>query len=207
MWCRWSIFSQPWTRWFVSLRDKINVIDASLVNLANVSGNGLVSKNGSSWVARVLQGVANRTNVTNGDGASGNPTVDVVTADLVAGSNVSFTGSGVGRILDNGSGNLTINASGGGGGGAAWTDLLVYDFSSSGASNNVGVSIVGYQEILIILVNVGMASSGWRWLNVSIDGGTTPYTNFYESTTSGVPSVVNGVPFHTGTSASNRSLS
>ena len=30
-------FNQTWTRWFVSVRDKVNVINASVVNLGDVS--------------------------------------------------------------------------------------------------------------------------------------------------------------------------
>jgi len=108
-------FNQTWTRWFVSLRDKINVINESLINLIDVTGVGFLVKNGAVWVTRVLAGTSDRVVVTDGDGVSGNPTIDVVTADLIAGTNVSFTGSGVGRIIDNGYGGLTINASGGGG--------------------------------------------------------------------------------------------
>ncbi len=105
-------FSQVWTRWFVSLRDKINVINESLINLIDVTGTGFVVKSGVSWFTRTFLGTTNRVTVTNGTGA-GNPTVDVVTADLVAGTNVTFTGSGVGKVIDNGSGNLTINAASG----------------------------------------------------------------------------------------------
>lgn len=109
-------FNHVWTRWFVSLREKINVLNSSLVTLGEVTGTGILVKNGAAWVLRTLTGTDDRVTVTDGDGASGNPTVDVVTADLVAGTNVTFTGSGVDRIIDNGSGDLTISASGGGGG-------------------------------------------------------------------------------------------
>lgn len=108
-----KFFNQVWTRWFVSLRDKVNVINESLVNLLDVSGNGFLVKNGAVWVTRVIAGTLNRVSVTNGDGVSGNPTIDVVTADLIAGTNVSFTGSGVDRII--GTADLVINATGGGG--------------------------------------------------------------------------------------------
>lgn len=114
-----KFFNQVWTRWFISVRDKVNVINDSLVNLGAISGVGLIAKNGAVWAARVITGTANRVSVTNGNGAAGNPTVDVVTANLIAGTNVSFSGgSGVGQLIDNGQGNITINATGGGGGGS-----------------------------------------------------------------------------------------
>src|SRR5210317_1255233 len=45
----------------------------ALATLATATG--LLAKNGSTVAARTLTGVANQTAVTNGDGASGNPTV------------------------------------------------------------------------------------------------------------------------------------
>ena len=53
----------------------------------------------------------------------GNPTIDVVTGDLVAGTNITFDGTGVGRII--GPAPLTIYASGGGGSGGG--EILVAD--------------------------------------------------------------------------------
>lgn len=110
-----KFFNQTWTRWFVSLRDKVNVINDSLISLLDASGSGFLVKNGSQWVTRIITGTLNRVSVANGDGVSGNPTIDVVTADLIAGTNVSFIGSGVNRII--GTTDLTINATGGGGAG------------------------------------------------------------------------------------------
>ncbi len=132
-----KFFNQTWTRWLVSLRDKVNVINESVINLIDVIGTGFLVKNGIVWVTRSFQGTSNRVTVTNGDGTTGNPTVDVVTADLVAGTNVSFSGSGTGRIIDNGSGNLTINATGGGGG-SATGGITVTGGSLSGSVLNVG---------------------------------------------------------------------
>jgi hypothetical protein len=133
-------FSQTWTRWFVSLRDKINIIDESIVNLAGVSGSGVLVKNGVAWLLRTITGTANRVTVTNGSGAGGDPTIDVVTADLVAGTNVSFSGSGVGRII--GTTNLTINASGGGGGSSS-AGILVTAGDKSGSVLPVGFEVSG----------------------------------------------------------------
>lgn len=110
-------FTVNWMQWFLALRDKVNIINDSIVNLADVgSGPGIVAKNGASWLLRTITGTSNRVTVADGDGASGNPTIDVVTADLVAGTNVSFSSSGTDRIIDNGSGNLTISAGSSGGG-------------------------------------------------------------------------------------------
>lgn len=109
-------FNHVWTRWFVSLREKINVLNESLIVLAGVVGTGILVKNGASWLLRSIAGTANRTLITNGDGAAGNPTVNVVTNNLVAGTGISFTGDPLNRIIDNGAGALTINSTAAGGG-------------------------------------------------------------------------------------------
>lgn len=118
-----TLFSQPWIRWFISVRDKINVLNESIVSLSNITGVGFLAKDGVAWVLRTITGTADRVAVTEGDGAGGNPTIDVVTSDLIAGTNVSFTGSGVDRII--GTAPLTINATGGGSSGAG--EILVAD--------------------------------------------------------------------------------
>lgn len=110
-----KFFGQTWTRWFVSVRDKINVLNESIVNLSNITGTGILAKDGIAWVLRTIQGTVGRVSVTGGDGTA-DPTIDVVTADIIAGSGVSFgAGSGVGRIIDNGQGPLTISAGAGSG--------------------------------------------------------------------------------------------
>ncbi len=52
--------------------------DSDLTALAGVSSNGLLARTGSGTAAaRTITGTTNRITVTNGDGASGNPTLDV----------------------------------------------------------------------------------------------------------------------------------
>lgn len=132
-------FNQAWTRWFVSVRAKINVLNESLVNLAGLTGSpGFLVQNGAQWVSRIIQGTANRVSVSNGNGVGGDPTINVVTANLVAGTNVTFTGSGVGRIIDNGGGNLTINAAGGGGGGPAVEHVQISDMLTNLTTGDLG---------------------------------------------------------------------
>lgn len=68
-----KFFGQPWTRWFVSIQKKINVINESLVNLLNVSTSGFLVKDGSAWTTRTFQdspGIV----WLNADGTTGNPT-------------------------------------------------------------------------------------------------------------------------------------
>ena len=42
-------FNPVWTRWFISLRDKVNALSTSLVNLGDVAGAGIVVKDGDQW--------------------------------------------------------------------------------------------------------------------------------------------------------------
>lgn len=95
-----KFFNQVWTRWFVSLRDKINVINESMVNLGDVSGSGIIAKDGAAWVPREIKGTTGRIDVTNGDGVAGDPTITIPDSGVVAGSytNVDVTVGADGRI-------------------------------------------------------------------------------------------------------------
>lgn len=136
-------FSHTWTRWFVSLREKVNVINDTVASLSQLVGNGFVTVDGGTAVSRSIVGTDDRVSVANGNGVAGNPTIDVVTADLIAGPNVSFTGSGAGRIIDNGDGPLTISATGGGGGTDYLPWLAIGPFMPSG----VTADMEGYRVV------------------------------------------------------------
>ena len=83
-------FNQTWTRWFVSLRDKINVINDSLASIAVVTGDGLLNHSGGSWST-------------------------VGTGDLIQGTGVTLTGPLTDRLV--GTASVTISATGGSAGG------------------------------------------------------------------------------------------
>lgn len=68
-------FENNWTQWFLQLRDKVNIINTLIVNLSNLTGNGLVViQNSTNWLTRAIAAGTGIT-VTNGDGTAGNPTV------------------------------------------------------------------------------------------------------------------------------------
>jgi len=69
-----KLISQPWARWFTSLRAKINVINESLVNLLGITGIGFVVKNGALWAVRTFQAGAG-IDITNPTGAAGDPVI------------------------------------------------------------------------------------------------------------------------------------
>lgn len=110
-------FTNNWMQWFLLLRDKINVINDSLVTLGLVTDPGLLAKQADgSWEARTIVGTTDRVTVSNGDG-SGNPTIDIVDEgieDIVAGMLVA--GSNITLTYNDAAGTITIASSGGGGG-------------------------------------------------------------------------------------------
>lgn len=71
-----KLFHHAWTRWFLTIREKVNVISGSLVNLGSTGGTGFMAKDGDNWTPRTIEDTA-YTEVTNGDGISGNPVVDL----------------------------------------------------------------------------------------------------------------------------------
>jgi len=77
-----KLASHPWARWFLAVRAKINAINAALVNLgifADSGGSGLtVIKPDGSWTGITITGTPGRVTVTNGDGTTGNPTIDSI---------------------------------------------------------------------------------------------------------------------------------
>lgn len=66
-------FEKTWARWFIELRTKINIINAMLVNFANLTGTGFPALDGDSWAIRQMQGGPG-VDIANADGSTGNPT-------------------------------------------------------------------------------------------------------------------------------------
>ncbi len=75
-------------------------IPANVLQVAAQAAAGLVTRlAGGTWVERVLTGTAGRIVVTNGDGASGNPAVDLATVgNSGTGALQAFAADGFGRI-------------------------------------------------------------------------------------------------------------
>lgn len=144
--------SIPWMQWFVQLRDKVNTLNASIVNLAGITGTGFLAKSGASWVIRTITGTAGRINVTNGDGAAGNPTVDLVNTAVTPGNytNTDLTVGADGRI---------IAASNGSGGAGAMTLIDTQ-------------TVTGAAATTISFTGIDLAASGRFQLEISLKNAT-----------------------------------
>lgn len=124
---RQKTFIHPWSDWFLRLRDKVNVLNASLLGLSQIAGTGLLARLTDSWVVRAIEGASGRITVTNGDGVSGNPTIDFsdeAIQDMLA--NFLQEGSNVTLTYDDVLNTLTIASTGGGGGGVGGGGALEY---------------------------------------------------------------------------------
>lgn len=71
-------FDNAWMQWFTQVKYKIDTINANLVGVAALAGSGIVSRDISgNWLQLTIQGTANRIAVANGDGVSGNITINI----------------------------------------------------------------------------------------------------------------------------------
>lgn len=84
----------------LSIGTNVQAYDADLTALAALSTTGMLSRTGSNTYAlRTVTGTAGRIGVTNGDGVSGNPTLDLATVtDAGGGSLLKFTRDTYGRV-------------------------------------------------------------------------------------------------------------
>lgn len=75
--------------------------DDDLTAIAGLSSNGLVARTGAgAAAARSVAGTAGRVAVTNGDGVSGNPTIDLVDSGVTAGTFTKVTVDAYGRATN-----------------------------------------------------------------------------------------------------------
>lgn len=93
-------------------------------------------------------------------------------------------------------------------GGAAWAELDYYDITASGAIASRVVDVTGYNELLILGLDVTLAGSGWRAVTLSDDGGATYYeasTDYDGISTTGTVSTGDvGLLMHSTASAAAR---
>lgn len=86
-----KLISQPWARWFTSVREKINVINALLVSLGKLVGSGFIVSTGTSATVRTLQqgpGIS----ISNGSGVADDPTISHADTSSITDFNINNSG-------------------------------------------------------------------------------------------------------------------
>jgi|ERR1700743_21824 len=103
---------------------------------------------------------------------------DTAIQAVVAGTNVTVDNTNPLRPV------VSASGGGGGGGGTGWTRIAIYDFAVNGAQPSLEADVGAYSEVQIISDGVTLASTGYRAIQVSVDGGTTWKTSAeYDYTT------------------------
>ena len=75
-------------------------VDTTLTALSNFNSNGLMVQTAlDTFTSRTITGTSGRVSVTNGDGVSGNPTIDLATSGVSAGTYNSVTVDAYGRVI------------------------------------------------------------------------------------------------------------
>ena len=98
-----KLASHPWSRWFLSVREKINAINAALVNLGIFADGGCAGipvLSDSEWATITIKGTPGNISVIDGDGIAGDPTINLESTGVVPGSytNTDLTVDAFGRI-------------------------------------------------------------------------------------------------------------
>lgn len=149
-------FDNAWMQWFVQVKIKVDLINASLKNVGQLAGAGFSVKDSSgNWQVRSIQGTTNRISITNGDGQGGNPTINIDPA--YAGQNTIVTLGTVTTGVWNGT---TIAVANGGTGatdaanaranlGAAPAMVTTSTSATGGSATALPAQPVGYVEVQV----------------------------------------------------------
>ena len=140
--------------------DGKQALDADLTALAGVSSTGLLARTGAGTAAaRTLTAGSSKLTVSNGDGASGNPTVDVSEANLTH-DNIGGTLG----IAKGGTGQTTQTAAFD----ALSPNTTKGDITVRGASNNVRLAVGTDGQVLTA---DSTATNGVKWGDASAGAG------------------------------------
>jgi hypothetical protein len=174
-------------------------LDSDLTAVAGMSSNGLVTRTATgTMAARTLTAASSKVAVTNGDGVSGNPTVDVTEANLThdnIGGTLGISKGGTGQTTANSALNalLPSQASASGkvlssnGTDASWAAGLTSTLSSAhvfvGNGSNVATDVAVTGDISMSNTGVTalvLPAAVHAYINVSttVTAGTTPVIKF-----------------------------
>jgi hypothetical protein len=159
--------TNPWYTYFFDLTTAggtYQPLDTDLTAISGLTGTGIAVRTGAgTWTTRTLTGTANKIDVTNGDGVSGNPTV-TISATYVGQTSITTLGT-ITAGTWNGS---VITTPYGGTGLASYTqgDLLYYDAGTVLSKLAKNTSATRY------LSNQG-TSNNPSWNQVNLANGVT----------------------------------
>lgn len=113
--------------------------------------------------------------VTSGD-LTGDVTTSGGTATTLSNTGVTPGTYSSANIIVDAKGRITFAASGAGGGGAGGGWSLIYSNSTiPNPTTSIVVDVSSYSDVMVIGRGVTAAASGWRTVQVSVDGGNTFY--------------------------------
>lgn len=139
-----KVITQPWQQWFQQIRDKINVITASIVALAGNATAGFLTSDGAGGITSRTLTAGTGITITNGDGVAGNP---VISASASGGAPI----------------NIVNNSA------AAYT-VLATDLPSASSSVGWVASTVGATNLIQIDTHANQAIPVGAHLYVSEEG-------------------------------------
>lgn len=79
-------FTNTWNQWFIALKAKVDIINASIVGFSKFTGIGFITRQtDGTFVSRTITGTSGEVSVANGAGTAGNPTIGLITTGVAAG--------------------------------------------------------------------------------------------------------------------------
>lgn len=144
-------------------------LDTYLSSLVALGTNGIVVKSGTSAIARAIQAGSSKVSVVNGDGVAGNPTIDVVEANLThnnIGGTLSVAKGGT-NLTGLGTANQVLGVNAGG-------TALEYKTITAGTGITIG-NAAG--AITINAVNAGTVTSVAATGSTGLTVGGSPITS------------------------------
>lgn len=159
--------------------DVVNDLPSSIQALIhNLSSNGIVARTAADTLTvRTITGTTNDITVTNGDGASGNPTIDLASAVL---KSLAVLSNGAGYLKNDGSGNFSYATPVSG-----WTNVGTKATTSGSSAALTGLTLTNYTLLLLELNGVSHNSGTSQSIQqnsasiTSSSGASTTFTGFY----------------------------